>query len=84
MIPHFIQRQHVLQAIADVDAHGFPDYRQPTRYDLLHAGRRYPPKYLVTLACRYATGAEIPAIQFNGGAETNEYLGRLGFEIVNK
>ncbi len=42
-----------------------PAARRPRRYDLVHEGRRYSPKYAVSLAVRDATGAGTgsPAIQ---------------------
>jgi len=46
------------------------------KYALLKDGLRYPPKQIIALA----TG--ISKSSFSGGAESNDYLRRLGFQIV--
>ena len=43
-IPAALTRTHVLQAIADLDAGVDHAFGQPTGYELLHEGKRYPPK----------------------------------------
>jgi hypothetical protein len=50
----------------------------------MYHGRRYPPKYVVSLAARHATGQALPSNQFSGGSETNEFLRNLGFDIARK
>jgi hypothetical protein len=48
----------------------------------VHEGRRYPPKYAVSLAVQDATGQELDPQEFSGGVETNSLLQRLGFSVV--
>ena len=84
MIPNNITRQHILQAIAHVDRYGVEPGRESTRYDLVHEERIYPPKYVVSLANRYANGEMLPAPSFDGGMETNYFLMRRGFEVREK
>jgi len=84
MIPAAINAAHVHQAIAEINRTGVPPLRQSTLYDLIYQGRRYPPKYVVSLAARYATGRELPSQAFNGGSETNGFLENLGFDITRK
>lgn len=81
MIPNDIKAEHVLAAIAELDNVGTPSGRGSKRYFLVHRGRRYPPKYLLSLAAKYAVGRELRPSEFNGGQETNNFLQRLGFEI---
>ncbi len=81
MIPRNITREHILDAMAEIDAQGVLPHRHSTRYAVLHEGRLYPPKYVISVANRYANGEELPAVQFNGGAETNGFLALRGFEI---
>lgn len=83
MIPGGITRQHVLDALAEIRQQGVPDQRQSTRYCLEYEGRHYPPKYVISLACRRLTGEELPATLFNGGYETNSELNRLGFSTID-
>ena len=46
-------------------------------YAIEHEGKRYPPKKIVSLA----TGAHLRS--FNGGQETNDFLGKHGFTTIN-
>jgi hypothetical protein len=45
-------------------------------------GRSYPPKYVVSLAVKNATGTELEPSAFIGGEPTNSTLRSLGFEVV--
>ncbi len=56
MIPSQIRADHVHAAIAEIDKDGVPAWRQSVRYYFVHQGRRYPPKYVVSLAAKYAAG----------------------------
>lgn len=60
MIPKGIRREHVLRALAYIDGHGVEPRRGATRHDLWHAGRAYPPKHVVSLACRFAPTRSCP------------------------
>ncbi len=81
MIPDNITKKHVLKAIAEVDRDGVPPGRGSTKYNLKHGARLYPPKYLISVANRFANGSELPPSDFSGGKEVNEFLARLGFSI---
>lgn len=82
MIPREITAEHIRLAIAQVDHTGVPPGRQPTKYHLVYLGRRYPPKYVVSLAARLAIGRELQSNEFGGGVETNKFVRALGFEIA--
>lgn len=82
MIPRGIGRQHVEAAIQEIDRNGTPTERESTKFDLICGGKRYPPKYALSLAGKFATGTALDPSQFSGGSETNEFLKSLGFEIV--
>ncbi len=81
MIPREIGGQHILQALAHVDQHGEPRGRGSRHFLLRHEGNSYSPKYVVSLACKFATGRLLPSQEFSGGEETNGFLTRMGFEI---
>jgi hypothetical protein len=75
---------HVLKAIEEIDKLGVPKGRISRRYVLEYRGRFYPPKYVVSLANKYANGYELDPSEFSGGMETNSFLRGLGFNIVEK
>ena len=83
MIPINITSSHITTAIGEIDRDGVPARRNSTRYDLLYNGQRYPPKYVVSIANRYANGVEL-IYNFGGGYETNSFLEHRGYTIVPK
>ena len=76
-----LTRTHVEAALARIDREGVPPKRDSTRYQLVVGAKRYPPKYVVSLAAEDATGQELAPQEFSGGDETNSILGALGFTI---
>jgi hypothetical protein len=84
MIPDAIRREHMIAAMARIDRDGIPPGRESRTHDVLHEGRRYPPKFLVSIACEIGTGRPLPSVAFTGGPETNGFLRRRGFVIVAK
>ena len=86
-IPAGLTRTHVLQALADLDAGLDHPFGQPTGYELLHEGKRYPPKAVVGLACRYSLGRVLLPEEFSGSeapGQANFVLRKLGFTVVRK
>ncbi len=77
---------HVTQAIAEIERDGVPDDAESTTYDLIHLGRRYPPKLVLSLAVKHASGEELDRAAFTGGEESPAFrlLRSLGFEIEPK
>lgn len=84
MIPKNIKYEDIIKAIKKIHSNGVPDKRQSTKFNLLHEGKMYPPKYVLAIANIYANGQELPAVGFSGGKEANSYLENLGFEIVGE
>jgi hypothetical protein len=62
---------------------GYPD---STTYDLIHDNLRYPPKLIMGMAYKIATGTSITGAMFDGGKGTPCFnrLNELGFRIVPK
>jgi len=56
MIPENIAREHILKAIQEINSEKIPINRESVNYDLFFEGNRYPPKYVITLANKYANG----------------------------
>lgn len=81
MIPSNISRRHLLRAIARLDRDGHEDRFKSTKYDLVHRGRRYPPKQVVRIAGELAAA---PIDVFYGGRETNDFLRSKGFVVLAK
>lgn len=82
MISKEIKKGHVLRAIEHIRQHGVAPGRQSRKFLLRHQGNLYPPKYVISLACQFATGKPLDAEEFGGGAEANHFLAGLGFDIV--
>jgi hypothetical protein len=66
-IPPGLTADHVHRALADLDAGFAHPFGEPTKYELVHTGKRYAPKAVVGLACRYLLGTVLPPDQFSGG-----------------
>lgn len=81
-----ISAEHVRRALAEIDREGTPASAQSTGYDLIEAGNRYPPKLVLSIAARHATGQELDRTLFKGGIESQAFkvLEQLGFEISSK
>ncbi|HET9506273.1 MAG TPA: hypothetical protein VFO93_22230 [Hymenobacter sp.] len=79
-----ISKENVLAALADIDEKGFDKRRQSTKYDLCYNGKRYPPKVVLSVATKFATGRELAANEFYGGINTNLVLENLEFEVIEK
>src|SRR5262249_13072506 len=86
-IPDGLTRDHVLRALADLDAGIKHPFGPPTGYELEHEGNRYPPKAVVGLAWKYFTGSPLGPDDFSGGeapGQANHVLRHLGFEVIPK
>ena len=68
-------------ALAFIDENGVPPRRKATRYNLYHNKKTYPPKYVLSVATKIATGKGLVSSKFSGGSETNDFLIGLGFTL---
>ena len=84
MIPSNITHEHVIEAINEIIRNGVPYHRESVKWGLLFNGEQFPPKYVISLANKFANDRELDPSQFSGGHETNSFLRGLGFEIVEK
>src|SRR5437763_9793540 len=66
-IPAGLTRDHILRAIADLDAGAAHPFGPPTKFELLYEGRRYAPKAVIGLACFYSIGRRLGPGDFSGG-----------------
>ncbi len=86
-IPKGLTHDHVLKAIADLDAGIEHPFGKPTGYEVVHADKRYAPKAVVGVAFRHVTGQILQPSKFSGGEATgqaNYVLRRLGFSVAVK
>ena len=86
-IPPGLKQEHVLRTLADLDGGIDHPFGQPTGYELVHDGKRYAPKAVVGLACRYSIGRILTPDEFSGGeapGQANFVLRKLGFTVVRK
>jgi hypothetical protein len=85
-IPPGIEREHVLQAIQDYLGGAPHDFGPSTKFDLFHDGQRLPPKAIVGLAAKRATGELLTPKDFKGGEASVCFhlLERLGFTLEPK
>jgi hypothetical protein len=86
-IPKGLTRESVLQALADLVAGVEHPFGPPTGYELVHEGKRYPPKAVVGLACRSLLGRILRPEEFSGGeapGQANFVLRELGFTVEAK
>jgi len=83
MIPKNIKREHIIKAIEAIERYGAPKGRNSKRFLLEFKRKYYPPKYIISLANKYANGEELDPSEFSGGKETNDFLKNLDFNIVD-
>ncbi len=82
MIPSCIKSEHLHKAICRIRLEGVPPRRKGRHYCLVKDGCHYPPKYTVALAHKIATDRLLPSYEFSGGGESNGFLRKRGFKIV--
>jgi hypothetical protein len=84
MIPAGLAPRHILAAITNIDRDGIPQGREHLKFVVRHERRSYPPKLVISLACKAAFGKPLSSSRFSGGPETNKLLQKLGFPIYRK
>jgi len=87
MIPKGLTKQHFRQAAMEIDKQTeqdiMPRNRRSVHYDLVIDGKRYPPKYIISLAERIAHSREYRAADFNAVEAKNYFLSR-GYEVIDR
>ena len=82
MIPHGLKHAHFLQAADQIDDVGVPPRRKSRRYDLILRGKSYPPKYVISLAIRFAPNVEYRP-EFNAVEAKNYFITRK-YKIIDR
>ncbi len=87
VIPSDLTREHVLRTLVELDGGIKHPFGKSTGYDLVYRGKRYAPKAVVGMACRYSIGRNLTPEEFSGGegpGQANFVLRKLGFTVVCK
>jgi len=82
-IPKNISKEHVEKAIKEIEKSSVPANRLSKEYILKVADKRLPPKYVISIANKYANGQELNSDDFNA-IEAKNFLKKLKFEIIKK
>jgi hypothetical protein len=78
-----LQRKDVESALNEIGATDKvpPEHRQK-KYCLDERGEHWPPKYIVAVAWKHATGTQKDHRSFSGGKFSNNQLTRLGYSVL--
>jgi len=79
-----LKREDIEHAMRGLDGGVSHQFGPSSTYDVLHQGKRYPPKAVIALAVKHRSGTELTPADFPGGEGTAAFdtLRQLGFEIV--
>lgn len=82
-----ISKKDIIDAILEIDSN--PQLRKgraSSTYDLIYQNKEYPPKLVISIANRIATGIELNSNDFDGGIGTPAFnlLESNGFNVIPK
>ncbi|NQX96539.1 MAG: hypothetical protein HRT73_01495 [Flavobacteriales bacterium] len=83
MIPDNITEEDVKKAILEISASEMPKSRASYSYYLDYEGKQYAPKYVISIANKYANGEELDSHDFHA-KQAKKYLEKLKFTITEK
>lgn len=83
MIPQGLSYEHFQKAAAKIDDEGVPIHRKSHHYDLVIDGENYPPKYMISMATKIATGFEYSPSKFNA-VEAKNYFSAQGYQVIDR
>lgn len=84
-VPNHIKASHIESAIRDINEGEIPKNRSFERYYLSHEGKKYPVKYVISLANKYSGEKRtmLSPLTFNT-YEAQDFLTELGYKIVDQ
>lgn len=80
-IPSNITKEHIIEAINAISMENIPENRHSKEYFLVYDNNKLPPKYVLSIANKYANKIELDSSKFNA-VEAKNYFIKMGFEIV--
>jgi hypothetical protein len=84
-VPKNLTREDILEAVLALRDGRVTRWGPSKKYTLNHEGEVYPPKAVLGLAIALKCKLdEWDVREFSGGAETNDVLRELGFEVIEK
>ena len=86
-LPKGITREHIQKAIEQLDSGASHPFGPSVDYDLLFEGKAYPPKAVLGIAARIATGQAFGPDDFSAGegpGQANTILRSFGFEVAKR
>ncbi len=79
-IPKFPE-EFIQKAIQYIDENGIPNKNRSTKYELvMEDGKKYPPKYVIAVAVKQATGKDVQPDDYNA-VEAKGYFESRGYMI---
>ena len=82
-IPKNITREHIEEAIQEINPINIPSQRLEQHYSIVENGKSLPPKYVISIANRIANKIELESNEFNA-VEAKDYLKKLNFNVLDK
>jgi 5-methylcytosine-specific restriction protein B len=82
-IPTNISKEHIERAIKEIDLSKIPNERLSYNYFLKVGTKMLPPKYILSMANKYANNEELLSRDFQA-VDAKAFFKKLGFEIVEK
>ncbi|OAD42956.1 McrB family protein [Polaribacter atrinae] len=83
-ISNNINKEHIISALQEIDKYGISNSRRSaTEYALLYNEKEYPPKYVISIANKYANNEELSSNEFNS-IQSRTFLNKLGFNCFKK
>lgn len=82
-IPKNITREHIQKAISEIIVENIPVQRLEQNYSLIENGKTLPPKYVISIANKFANGNELNSELFNA-VEAKNFLIKNNFNVVDK
>jgi hypothetical protein len=64
-IPKNITKEHIEKAIEEIVPALIPSQRLEQNYSLISKGKSLPPKYVISIANKYANGSELNSKELN-------------------
>lgn len=81
-IPQNINREHIKRAISEISIENIPPQRLEQHYSLIEDGKSLPPKYVISIANKFANGVELSSEEFKS-IEARNFLLENKFKIID-
>src|SRR5690606_1962599 len=81
-IPYNISKEHIQKAISEISSQDIPPQRREQHYSLREDGKSFPPKYVISIANKFANGVELDSKEFNA-VEAKKFLLKREFTVID-